>query len=132
MSTSLDVDDICTEAHLVAELGGDVGRLERAMKTSSARDAMRASALQDVVDHLATRSPPVRDTDLTDPTQLKSAVCYRALSKIFLTGITQEGDVSDVLSKRFEVAYKAAVAVRFTVSPGVSSPSGRSFSYERR
>jgi hypothetical protein len=132
MATSLDVDDICTEAVLIAELGGDTGRLTRAMRDSAARDAMRAAALQDVVDSLATRSPPVRDTDLLDPTELRRAVCYRALSKIFMAGITQRDDVHDVLSVRYEKEYQAAVRTRFTLSPGVSAPSGHGFQWDRR
>jgi hypothetical protein len=130
--TFLSVDDICTDADLVSELGGDVGRLDRAMKLTAARDAMRTSALQDVVDSLSTRSPPVLEGDLTTPTQLKRAVCYRALSKIFLAGIAIDGDVHSILSARYEREFQAAVRARFTVSPGVTSPSGHSFRMERR
>lgn len=127
------VDDICTESDLVMEVGGDAGRLERAMKTVAARDWARATALKDVLAALATRSPPVQHTDLADVTELKQAVCYRALSKIFVAGMAKDGDIHDILAQRYEREYQAAVRSQFTLSTfGETSPGGYSFRMERR
>jgi hypothetical protein len=127
----LDVDDIATDADLASEVG-DVARLGRAMPRVESRNAIRADALNDVVRSLATRTPAIRPELLTDPTELKKAVVYRALSKIFLGAVSVDGDLHTFLSQRYEREYQSAVRGAFTVYPGVTGPSGSSFSYERR
>lgn len=132
MGTVLDVDAIATDADLIAEVASQA-RLDRAMKDVTQRDKVRAAALQDVVDALMTRSPPVRDTALTDPTELKRAVVYRSLSKIFLAAIAVEGDVHTALQRNYEREYQAAVRMRYTVTTEpAQSGSGYSFRMERR
>lgn len=131
MATFLNVNSICKDADLAAEVGGlDV--LNRINPSTAQRDLFRASALNDVVAALLTRSPPVADSDLTDPTELKMAVCYRALSKIYGRAITQVGDRNDALAKGFETSYLGAIRSRYTVSQGQTSPAGGTFSFERR
>ena len=130
--TVLNVDTIATDADLIAEVASKA-RLDRAMPDVAQRDAIRAQALQDVVDALATRSPPVRDTQLADPTELKQSVVYRSLAKIFLSAIAVDGDVHSMLNRAYEREYQAAVRRSFTLSPdGAAGSSGFTFRMERR
>lgn len=131
MATFLQVDSICTDADLASKVGG-ADALDRINSSVAARDIFRASALDDVIGSLLTRSPPVFDTDLTYPTELKLAVCFRALSNLFFAEMTSDGDRNHVLAKKYELEFMGAVRARFTVSAGQISPSGTTFSYERR
>jgi hypothetical protein len=131
MTTTLVVDDIATDADLAAEFGG-ASRLNSTQPDVALRNAYRAQALQDVVDALASRTPPVLESDLVEPTQLKRSVVYRTLYKLCLNALAESGDRHDVLAKRYEAEYRAAVSVRFKVPEGITSSSGRGFSYERR
>lgn len=128
---ALVVDTIATDDDLVAEVASRA-RLERAMPSVTQRDAIRAAALDDVLNALLTRSPPVLPEQLGAPAELKRAVVYRALAKIFMAAVAVEGDVHHVLSKNYEREYQGAVRARFSVSKQVSSSSGYSFSWERR
>lgn len=130
--TVLNVDDICTDADLVNVVGSS-DRVTRACPSLAQRNAFRAAALQDVVDALAQRSPPVFETDLTAPTELRSAVAYRALHKIFLSAVADDGDMHHVLARNYDREYQSAARARFSVQPGgLSSPAGWGFTLERR
>lgn len=129
MATILDVDAIATDDDLVREVASKA-RLERANKDIAQRDAIRQQALQDVVDALRTRTPPVLDSMLSDPNELKRAVVYRSLSKIFLSAIAVESDVHAVLHRAYEREYQAAVRARFSVSPMMGEASGGGFSIQ--
>lgn len=129
---TLDVDTIATDADLIAEVASKA-RLDRAMPSVAQRDAIRRGALQDVVTALGTRTPAVAEQMLVEPVQLKKAVVYRALSKIFLAAIAVEGDVHAVLRANYEREYQAAVRAPFSIRPGNQpSASGYSVRVERR
>lgn len=128
---TLVLASIATDADLAAEYGG-TARLNSLQSDVTIRDSYRASALQDVVDSLSTRTPPVTEGNLSDPTELKQAVVYRTLAKLCAVSITEDRDRHHVLSRKYDDDYRAAVQRRFSVTPGVSSSSGRSFSFERR
>lgn len=131
MATSINVDDICTDADLANEVGG-APQLDRINRDVSQRDKFRAQALDDVIAALSSRSPPVSFEDLSIPSELRTAVCYRALSKLYVREITAAGDRNHVLSKDFQESYLAAMRAGFTMSQGQTSPPGGSFSFERR
>lgn len=128
---ALNLASICTDADLAAQVGG-MDSLNRINSDIAVRDAFRASALDDVINALGSRSPAVSAYDLDDVTQLRMAVCYRALSKLHSQEITQAGDRNHIISKDFQEQYLGAMRARFTVSRGMTSPSGGTFSYERR
>jgi hypothetical protein len=130
---TIAVDSIATDADLALELGG-VARLNSAQPDITIRNAYRASALVDVLASLATRTPSLLEGDLSFPGELKQAVVYRALSKICFSAMTggSSEDRNAALAKKYEADYQGAVRARFTASPGVTSPSGISFSFERR
>lgn len=131
MATILNVNAIATDEDLIAEVASKA-RLDRAMPNVLQRDAIRVAALGDVLGALATRSPAVLDTHLAAPAELRRAVVYRALAKIFMAAVAVEGDVHHLLSKNYEREYQAAVRMRFSLAPGQAGPSGSSFRMERR
>lgn len=131
-TTTLNVDNIATDADLYGEQPAEV--LDRALPNGSTGFlAFRQKALQDVVDSLAARRPPVYESDLVDPTELRAAVVYRALVRICRTAITMEGDVWTVRAREYQKEYSAAIDVlRPTVSGGAVGPGGGSISVVRR
>ena len=132
MTTLLNVDLIATDDDLVSEVASRP-RLDRAMKDVAQRDAIRKAALQDVLDALATRTPAVAEQMLLDPAELKRAVVYRSLAKIYLSAIAVDGDVHATLNRNYEREYQAAVRARFSVAPGQQAgPGGYSFQVSRR
>jgi hypothetical protein len=133
MATALNVDLIATDDDLVAEVASRA-RLDRANKDVVQRTAIRRSALQDVVDALRTRSPAITEEMLLDPVELKRAVVYRSLAKIFLSAIAVDGDVHQVLYRNYEREYQAAVRAPLSIRPlgGLGSPSGYSVRVGRR
>lgn len=131
-TTFLVADSICTDADLANEVGG-LSELNRINKTQAQRDALRQDALNDAVLALASKTPPIFDSDLSDSTELKKAVCYRTLHKLYFSSITAEGDRAHTLSKNYQTEYLGAIRGYFTVSPsGQRMSGGQSFSFERR
>lgn len=130
MST-LSVANIATDDDLIAEVASEA-KLARAMSRSADRDAVRTLALNDVVAALAQRSPPIFEADLADQTQLKNAVVYRSLVRIFRSARTTLGDAFDALARDYDKEYQTAVRAPFTVNGSLTGPSGFSFSLERR
>lgn len=131
-TTFLLADNICTDADLADKVGG-LSELNRINKDQARRDQLRQDALNDAVLALASKTPPVFDSDLSDPTELKNAVCYRTLSKLYITAITGDGDRASTLSKNYQAEYLGAIRGYFTVGPsGQRMSGGQSFSFERR
>lgn len=128
----LSVDSICTDADLANQVGG-VSELDRINKSLAVRDTFRQAALEDALASLASRAPPLYDTDLADPSELKLSVCYRALSKIYFAAMAAEDDRNHTLGKNYEREYLGAVRGRFTpASGGGGTVGGGTFSFERR
>jgi hypothetical protein len=124
-STILDVEAIATDAQ-VYEAGGGESLVTRARpKDSPTLSAQKSRALADVLKVLAQRRPPVFDTSLVDPTELRDAVVYRTLSNVFGDAITAEGDAWHVRHKRFAQEYANALSsLSPTVTDGVVAASG--------
>jgi hypothetical protein len=129
--TRYAANDIATDADLINELGG-VEKLASTMKTEAQRDAYRALAWQDCVNALAGRSPPIFESDLNDPTELKDALVYRALHKAFWQAMVTEKDRYHLTALRYQAEYNGAIARRFTVQDKRSGPSGGAFGWSRR
>lgn len=131
MATSLDVDEIATDADLVNELGSSA-KLNRMMPLVADRDSLRQRSLQDAVNALTTRAPAVFETDLQDITELKDAVVYRALERMARAARSVAGDTFDRLASDYGREYQVAVRRQYTLSTNVTSPGGYSVRLERR
>lgn len=131
MTTALDVDDIAADTDLVSELGSQA-KLERMMPKREDRDAIRQKSLQDVVNALLVRSPPVNEGDLSDTAELKDAVVYRSLERIARAARSVAGDTFDVLARDYSREYQSAVRRQYTLQNNILSPAGFTIRLERR
>jgi hypothetical protein len=127
---SLNVDDICTDADLLNRAGAS--RLKQAKSEISERDAARATALREVVLALQGRSPPIAESQLVDPTELRDVVTYRALQILFENAMGSVDGLHAQLAGIYAREYAAASKRSYTVSGGLRGPSGGSFRMERR
>ena len=102
MSTA-DVDDVATDLDITDEIGEvPFGRLAR---DSSDGQKARQRALDDVLDKLRNRVPPIRETDLSDISELRFVVVYGAVARLYRSSMTT-GDGSDVNSAKFQFYNK--------------------------
>ncbi len=102
MSTA-NVNSVATDKDLTNEIGeGAFARL--APDTADGQDA-RQRAFDDVLDQLANRVPAVRETDLSDLSELNVVVVYGAVSRLYRSSITT-GDSSDVNSAQAKFYHK--------------------------
>lgn len=75
----MDVDTVCTEEELTDYLQGQLTSQTKLLPPGQA-DAtkQRQQALDGVLRALSRRTPPIRETDLATPAELKTAVLYGA------------------------------------------------------
>lgn len=94
MTTTLDADDIATDADLAIEVGGSsqLSNLIPADWSGSAKKA-RQAALEDMMRALRKRTPPVTEADLMDATELKSGVVYGACERLYRVAMTTPDSV---------------------------------------
>lgn len=146
-TTTLDPDDIATEAQLDEYLGGQL-RGHTGLLPPSWEDAKpaRRFALESVMAHLRRLAVPIYEHHLLDPTELRDAVLFGAAAHLYRLAITRGGDVEvfAVLEKRYSDLFKTEVATLApkvsVVDPEASGPdalipgrrSSRSFTLVRR
>lgn len=120
MSTA-DVDTVATDEDLAGELLG-LEALEnlRPNDWSDCKPA-RQAAFDKVLDGLRGHTPPVREADLSDVTELRLAVIYGALAQLYFAGITS-GDPEAVYTakhRHYRDEFRSAVnSLRPTVGGG--------------
>lgn len=132
---TINVDDVCTHAQLVnhvlsaralAELLPDEAR------GSSA--TARQNALDLVVSALKRRSPPIRESDIEDPSDLRQAVILGTMRELHFAAITSaaEGDRHWAKWKHYRDRFDDEISgMTITVEGGVEGAPA-SFSVERR
>ena len=127
---ALDLEMICTDADLLNRAGAK--RLNEAKHQVSERDAARAEALRETLSALSGRSPPIYESDISDQTELREMVMYRALSIIFENAIASPDGLHAMLARNYAAEYAAVSKRSIKVSGGLRGPSGGSFRMERR
>lgn len=116
---TIDVDDVCTHEQLVEELG--VGADVLAEDTAT----VRTLALRDVLKALGRRSPPIYASDISEPAELREAVIYGALERVFRDAMTAEGDVYAMKRKLYERRFFDEVSgLKLTTSGGPIAVAG--------
>lgn len=106
---ALDVDLVATDAHLADHVMGksNVDNLipdePEWLDENGVKSAKRArqTALNVILQSLARRRPPIFDTDLVDVTELRLAVCYRALADMHSGAADHDASPNLAKSKRF-------------------------------
>jgi hypothetical protein len=108
---SLDVDDICTDATLEEYTLGRSNLTEiipaEWLDDDDNKTALigRQNALRFILEGLARRRPPIRETDLLVPSELKVAVAYRTLSMLYGGAITYEEGPFSKQAARFDKLF---------------------------
>lgn len=118
--TTNDVNVYCTHGDLVDEIGSERKLLKLLPAEPNDPDdptlPLRAQALRDVLKTLARRTPPILESQLTVPGELKDAVCLGTLMRLYRNAMTTEGDANGVLFKHFEKLFNAEIAgLRLTI-----------------
>lgn len=127
---ALSVDNICTDDDLLSRAGA--ARLKQAKPDIAERNSARATALREVLLALQGRSPPIRESDLVDPTEMRDVVTYRALQILFENSMAKQDGLHDHLASIYAREYASASKRSYTVSGNLRGPSGGSFRMERR
>jgi hypothetical protein len=131
MTTTLDVETIATDADLEVYAGGrsalqDLLPDEWFSETLNRKSAAlaRQQAFEDIAATLRQRRPPIRDTDLTDPNELKPAVCYGALAIIYSFAATHEDSPHVARGKSYAARFSSEkLALQPSVTAGSTSSS---------
>lgn len=130
---TIAIDDVCTHADLASEVGGtavleDMLPSEWAGSSATAREA----ALRDVLTSLRRRTPAIREEHLLDVTELRDAVAYGALERIYRAAMTTpdglHAEQRKLYSSRFDDECAGLVPTLLDDEEG----SAFSFSLERR
>lgn len=106
----MNVDSVCTEEELATYLQGQLTTQTKLLPPGQTdASAQRTQALEDVLRALSRRTPPIRETDLAIPAELKHAVKYGAEMWLLYWGLTNASPDS-VLPFRYSEAKKRFAA----------------------
>lgn len=108
---TIDVNEVCTDADLVEEIGSSEA-LSNVLSHSVGNDSTlaRRAAMNDVLRMLSRRSPPIRDADIVDPTELRAAVAYGALARLYRQAMTTSDSVFAAHAKTYASQFEDEVA----------------------
>lgn len=104
-----EVTLVCEDVDLENEIGGSAALL--ALATPQLCRQARIGALDDVIDHLRNRTPPVLEANLADVSELRIAVRDGALARLYRQNMTT-GDGEDVNARKakdYQAAFMSAV-----------------------
>jgi hypothetical protein len=129
---AIDVDTVATDAHLADHVMG-ASNLQNIIPDEpdwqdddGQKTAKRAreTALAIVLQALGRRRPPIFDSDLLDVTELRLAVCYRALADLYMGAAVHDDSPNLAKSKRFMSLFSDELnSLQPTVNAGVSASS---------
>ncbi|MEQ8721036.1 MAG: hypothetical protein RID81_07150 [Sandaracinaceae bacterium] len=129
----MNVEDVLTHEQLANALLGSE-RLENLLPAAWDGDSstLRRAALDDVLEHLANRTPPIRETALPYPEDLRTATRYVAIERLYREAMTDERDTFAVNRRIYEKKANTALAsLSPRVGAGLRGP-GLSLQLERR
>jgi hypothetical protein len=107
---TISVGSVATDADLVNELGGAAALANILPADWADAEQARTLALEDVIESLRRRSPPVAENDLANVTQLRRAVTYGALERLYRMAMHGVDDVYAVQRKLYDTRFNAEVA----------------------
>lgn len=122
-TTTIDLDSVCTHADLIGEIGSEV-QLRRMLPaqpsdTTDPTRPFRQRALEDVVKLMKRREPPIHEGNLSDLTQLRDAVIYGTLSRLYRVNATTDADVHSAMWRHWERRMESEVmSMRVDVAEG--------------
>ncbi len=119
------IADVCTDADLEKYLLG-ASNLTALIpdEWEGVATIARQDALDRVLSSLARRRPPVRDTDIVDPTELRTVVAYGALEMLYIGAVTHEESPYMKLGKHYGQRFSQELnSIQPTVHAGVTTSS---------
>lgn len=125
-TTTVDVDSVATDADLVEELGDETILNRILPKSSKDSRPFRKKALEATTKALSRRTPPIRDSDLSDVTELRDCVVYGALARIYASNMTSgsEDALFTAKAQEWSDAYDNELeALQPTLGDEVRGPS---------
>lgn len=114
---AIDADLVCTDADLEGYTLGKANLqallpdewLNDAETEKTAKPA-RQQVLNDVLEKLSKRTPPILEDDIADKTDLRNVVAYGTLALVFLNAPTREGSPNFKRSEFFQKRYDAEMS----------------------
>ncbi len=129
---SLDVDAIATDADLVNEVQSSTKIAELTRETSGSAKAARQQALDDILRHLSRRTPPIVESSLSIPAELKMCVVYGALERLYRRQMNEAGDQAGTQQKIYMRKYDSEVSAILPTIAGGARGSAFSIAISRR
>jgi hypothetical protein len=116
---TVDIDLYCTHAELADEVGGARKLAKLVPPDADATDPtllVRQQSLRDVLKSLKRRTPPIIESQIGTKSELKDAVAYGALMRLYRAAMTIDTDVHAVLWKEYKNKFSAEInSLRITV-----------------
>lgn len=106
---SINISLVATDADLATELGGAAALANILPADWTDATQARQLALGDVLESLRRRSPPVLEGDLALVSQLKRAVTYGALERLYRMAMHSNDDVHAVQRKLYDERFRSEV-----------------------
>lgn len=110
---ALDVTTIVTHADIVEEMGSERELRNIITPDPSDRDdptrPFRVLAYRDILKVLERRSPPITESMLTNLDDLKDAIRYGTIARLYRQAVTAEGDAFYVQWKHWQGQFNAEV-----------------------
>lgn len=129
-----DPDTYCTHEELADETGG-ARSLAKLIPPDADPDnhteLVRAQAVRDVFKALSRRTPPIIEAQISNATELKDAVCYGALMRLYRAAMTREDDKFAILYREYKGKFGAEIQ-GLRISSGGSIIDGGSVTVFRR
>lgn len=128
---SIDVENVCTHGDLDAEVKGKLDRLLPSSYGGSSRP-VRDVALRRVLAALTRRTPPIREGDLQNPSELKDAVAFCAAEELYREAITGPDSVHAIQWRAYRDKANLELTSMAPTLQGDLRGAVLSFSVERR
>lgn len=131
---TIAIDSVCTDRHLETEVGGASALANLLAKSEGGSSVLaRQAALDDTMRALRRRAPPIFEADLADVTELRAAVAYGALMRLYRQAATTPDSIFLTHAKTFAVQFEAELdGLSPTLCGGDSVGATASWSTERR
>lgn len=135
-TTTIDVDDVATDEDVRNHEGLTEDRfLDLLPEGVTDAETFRQSALERTMKILKRRVPPLSDASIGLPVELRDAVIFGTLERIYFSAMTtaEDGNVFRAKWEHYKGEFNEEVAaMKVTISGEVAAPTGGSIVTSRR
>ena len=126
------ISSVAVRQDIANELGGDEA-IENLTTTGFRLDDVLALALADVLYELKNRTPPVPESAIAFPLELKRAVVEATIARLYLNCITTPDGLNATKYRMYDRKYQSTISsLRPTVSGGLLIGAPFSIAMQRR